>query len=189
MSRVIRRRSGLAILFAAIAVLAVPARAAEFFRARLLTGKAPVEPPAVAIRIEIQGYTSAEELNLLAKALDQSNDAFLGVLQGLKKGVVRFMDSRGWNLDIHAAQSLPTAKGRKILCVLFRQTWDPGAQFARTGANYFMIVELNLNEKGTGEGRLYEDAGIQFRLPEGVIEMTKSGSAPKLLIQAAQVKK
>lgn len=189
MSRVIRLGTFLVIISAAVPAVVVPARAAEFFRARLLTGKAPVEPPAVAIRIEIQEYTSAEELNRLAQALDQGNNAFLGIFQGLKKGVVRFMDSRGWNLEIHAAQSVPTPKGRKITCVMFRQAWDPGSQFARSGADYFMILVLNLNEKGTGEGRLYEDAGIQFRLPEGLIEMTKSGSAPKVLIQAAQVKK
>jgi hypothetical protein len=52
-----------------------------------------------------------------------------------------------------------------------------------------MVLELNLNEKGRGEGRLYEDAGINLRPLAGRIEMSRYGSAPKVLIQARVEKK
>ncbi|HVP90504.1 MAG TPA: hypothetical protein VMS75_04730 [Terriglobales bacterium] len=175
-------------LAAGAAALAVPARAADVFRARLLTGKAPIEPPAVALRIEVQSYTAPEELILLQQALNTSDDAFLTVFQKLNKGVVRFMDSRGWNLPIHAAQIVTTDKGRKLTCVLLRQVWDPGSQFVRTGPNFFMVLELNLPTKGVGDGRLYEDASVRFVLPDGKIEMTKYEAAPKILIQVNEVK-
>jgi hypothetical protein len=189
MSRLSHHRTLLALALGAAAALAVPARAADVFRARLLTGKAPIEPPAVALRIEIEQYTTPEELIRMQQALNDGTNPFLNVFQNIKKGTVRFMDSRGWNLPIHAAQVLPAGKGRKITCVLLRQTWDPGAQFVRAGANYFMVLELNLNEKGMGDGRLYEDASIKFQLPDGRIEMTKYESAPKIIVQVNELKK
>jgi hypothetical protein len=176
-------------LVAGAAALAVPARGADIFRARLLTGKAPIEPPAVALRIEVQSYTTPEELIQLQQALNTSDDAFLNVFQKFNKGVVRFTDSRGWNLPIHAAQVVPGEKGKKLTLVMLRQTWDPGAQFVRVGGNYFMVLELNVNAKGAGDGRLYEDASIRFILPDGRIEMTKYGAAPKIIIQVNEVKK
>ena len=175
-------------LVAGAAGLAAPARAADVFRARLLTGKAPVEPPAVALRIEVQSYTTPDELIQLQQALNSSDQAFLDVFQKLNKGVVRFMDSRGWNLPIHAVQLVPAEKGKKLVCVMLRQVWDPGSQFVRVGENFFMVLELNLRDKGAGDGRLYEDASIRFILPDGKIEMTKYGAAPKILIQASEVK-
>jgi hypothetical protein len=176
------------ILAAAVALLAGPALATDVFRARMLTGKAPVEPPAVALRIEVNSYTTPAELMQLQQALGQSDDAFLSVFQRINKGVVRFMDSRGWNLSIHAVQMIPGEKGRKLVCVLLRQVWDPGSQFVRTGQNFFMVLELNLPNKGAGDGRLYEDATVRFILPDGKVEMTKYGAAPKILIQASEVK-
>jgi hypothetical protein len=176
-------------LVAGAAALAVPARGADIFRARLLTGKAPIEPPAVALRIEVQSYTTPEELIQLQQALNTSDDAFLNVFQKFNKGVVRFTDSRGWNLPIHAAQVVPGKTGKKLTLVMLRQTWDPGAQFVRVGGNYFMVLELNVNAKGAGDGRLYEDASIRFILPDGRIEMTKYEAAPKIIIQVNEVKK
>ncbi len=184
-----RNRTLLALAFVAgAAALAVPAPASDVFRARLLTGKAPIEPQAVALRIEVQSYTTPEELIQLQQAMNTSDNAFLDFFQKLNKGVVRFMDSRGWNLPIHVAQIVTTDKGRKLTCVLLRQVWDPGSQFVRVGGNYFMVLELNLRDKGAGDGRLYEDANIRFTLPDGKIGMTKYGAAPKILIQANEVK-
>jgi len=102
---------------------------------------------------------------------------------------VRFMDSRGWNLPVHAAQVTPAEKGKKVTLVMMRQTWDPGSQFGRTGSNMFMVLELNVRDKGAGDGRLYEDANIRIILPGGGIEMTKYEAAPKIIIQVNEVKK
>jgi hypothetical protein len=38
-------------------------------------------------------------------------DAFLAAFKQMNKGTVRFMSSRGWNLPIHAALTVPTEKG------------------------------------------------------------------------------
>jgi hypothetical protein len=179
----------LVLALAALAVFSSPLSAADIYKARMLTAKAPVEPPVVNIRIEIQSYTTRDDVMRLQEALNQSNDAFLSLFKDMKKGVVRIMDRRGWNLPIHAVQVVPVAKGTKLLCFMLRQNWDPGAQFGRTGADFFMVLELNLNEKGKGDGRLYEDAGINIAPLAGRIEMSRYGSAPKILVSASAEKK
>ncbi|HSA95891.1 MAG TPA: hypothetical protein VLJ16_07565 [Acidobacteriota bacterium] len=184
-------RIGILAAAAGLAVLlAPPLGATDIFRARMLTGKAPVEPPVVNVRIEIESYTTPQDVLGLQDAMNSGGeDAFLKMFASMKKGVVRIMDRRGWNLEVHAAQMVPTEKGRKLQLFMLRQSWDPGNQMVRTGADFFMVLELNLNEKNNGDGRLYEDAGINLAPLAGRIEMRRYGSAPKIIVMAAQVKK
>ncbi|MGB8960308.1 MAG: hypothetical protein WCC00_14965 [Candidatus Aminicenantales bacterium] len=155
----------------------------------MLTGKAPVEPATVAISVEIQEYTTAEEVARLQEALDKPGmDAFLTAFKGMKKGVVRILDRRGWNLSIHAAQVIPTEKGSKLQCFLIREAWNQETQMIRS-EDYFMVLELNLDEKGRGDGRLYQDAGIDLRPLAGRLEMSRFGAAPKMIYQVRTEKK
>jgi hypothetical protein len=173
-----------------VVIMAGPLMAKDIFRCRMLTGKAPVEPSVVNVRIEIESYTTVQEVLGLQDALNSGGEgAFLKMFASMKKGVVRIMDRRGWNLEVHAAQVIPTEKGKKLQLFLLRQAWDPGNQLVRTGADFFMVIELNLNEKNNGDGRFYEDAGINLAPLVGRIEMSRYGSAPKIFVQAAQVKK
>ncbi len=188
------RRIGIVAAAAGLAVLAAGPLGAEgtkdIFRCRMLTGRAPVEPPVVNVRIEIESYTTVQEVLGLQDALNSGGeDAFLKMFASMKKGVVRIMDRRGWNLEVHAAQMIPTEKGKKLQLFLLRQAWDPGNQLVRTGADFFMVIELNLDAKNNGDGRFYEDAGINLAPLAGRIEMRRYGSAPKIFVQAAQVKK
>lgn len=155
----------------------------------MLTGKAPVEPATVRIRIEIQEYTTAEEVIRLLETLNNAGtDAFVNAFMEMKKGVVRIMDSRGWNLSVHAAQLIPTEKGTRLLCFMMREAWNPETQMMR-GTDPFMALELNLDKKGKGVGRLYQDAGIDLQPQTGRIEMKRFGSPPKVLTQASAEKK
>jgi hypothetical protein len=79
----------------------------------MLTGKAPIEPPVVSIQIEVESWTTPEEIRQLQDVMQQSGiQPFLSAFGAVKKGVVRFMYARGWNQPIHMAQVLPTEKGR-----------------------------------------------------------------------------
>jgi hypothetical protein len=163
--------------------------AADVYNARMLTGKAPVEPATVRIRIEIQEYTTAEEVIRLQEVMSNAGtSAFLKAFKGMKKGVVRIMDTRGWNISIHAAQVIPTEKGTKLQCFMMRESWNQETQIVRQ-QDYFMVLELNLNAKGKGEGRLYQDAGIDLLPQAGRIEMSRFGAPPKVLTQASVEKK
>jgi len=180
------RRGRPALCFAAVlAALIGPLDAADIYRARMLTGK--VDQPMVNIQVEVESWTTPEEIRHLQGVLAQSGvNPFLAAFGAMNKGVVRFMFARGWNLPIHAAQILPTDKGKKIQVFLNRQGWDPGS-FQKGGRHFFMVIELKLNEKGKGDGRFYEDAQIKMDSMLGKIEMETYESAPKILPNAQEV--
>ena len=153
----------------------------EVYKARMLTGRAPVEPALVEIRIEIEGWTTQEEIVRFQNLLIQSGtNPFLDAYGKSQKGVVRFMYARGWNLPIHAAQFTATEKGKKIRLFFLRQNWNSNYQFVSTGRYLFMAIELDIGEKNQGTGRLYEDASIKMDPDSGTIVMDSYGSAPKI---------
>lgn len=175
------------IAIAAILAAWVSPLGAEVYRARMLTGKAPVEPPLVDIRIEVTGWTTTEEVRDLQRVLmEKGLDPFMAAFSAADKGVVRFMYARGWNMPIHVAQVIPTEKGRKIQLFLNRQGWDPGS-YQRLGRNFFMVIELELNAKGKGQGRFYEDAEMNLESLEGKFDMKTYESVPKLLPYVVEV--
>lgn len=177
-------------LAAALTASAVPLGAADVFKGRMLTGKAPVEPPVVNVQIEVEGWTTVEEIRQLQEVMGQSGlEAFFNVFNSMNKGVVRFMSARGWNLPIHAAVTVPTEKGKIVRLFFNRQNWSPGTRFGSTGRHFFMVIELKLNDKGKGEGRFYEDAQIRLDSVLGKIEMETYESAPKIIPQVQEVVK
>jgi hypothetical protein len=173
---------------AVLAVSAAPPLAAQtIFRAQMLTGKAPVEPAMVRIQIEIKEWTTPEEVRALQKTLNEEGvEAFLSAYSRAEKGVVRFMYSHGFNIPIHAAFTIPTEKGKKVLLFTNRQQWDPGYQKSMA-RNLFMAIELKLNAKGKGEGRFYEDAQIRLELQDGTIVTESYEGTPKILPQVQEV--
>jgi len=168
-------------LAAAAALPAQPLPEKEIYKVRMLTGRAPVEPALVEIRIEIEGWTTPDEIRRLNDVLGRSGtEPFLAAYGASNKGVVRFMYTRGWNLPIHAAQFTATEKGKKVRLFFLRQNWNPNYQFASTGRYLFMAIELDINEKGKGTGRFCEDASIKLDPDAGTIIMDSYASAPKI---------
>jgi hypothetical protein len=170
-----------------IAVGLVPLGATDIFRVQMLTGKSPVEPPMIKVQIEIQDWTTPEEIRAFQKAYEEGGtDAFLKAFGKAEKGVVRFMYSRGFNITVHAALTVPTDKGKKVLLFLNRQQWDPGYQ-KTMGRYLFMAIELKLNAKGKGEGRFYDDAQIRLEPSLGLIAIETYDSSPKIFPQVQEV--
>ncbi len=181
-------RAALAAAFV-LTVLIAPLGAAEVFKARMLTGMAPVEPPMINVQMEIKSWTSLDEIRQFQDILGTAGiDAFLAAFKQADKGVVRFMSTRGYNLPIHAAVVVPTEKGKVIRLFLNRQNWNPGA-YKPVGRHYFMAIELKINEKGKGEGRFYEDAQLKLNSLAATIEIETYESAPKLFPQVQEVVK
>ena len=175
------------VIGAAALGFASPAGDATIFRAQMFTGKAPVEPPLIKIQMEITGWTTPEEVRALQDAFNTGGtDGFLSAFGRGEKGVVRFMYAHGFNLPIHAALTVPTEKGKKVLLFLNRAQWDPGYQKSM-GRYLFMAIELKLNEKGKGEGRFYEDANIRLDPQEGVIAVETYEGTPKIFPQVQEV--
>ena len=182
-------RAALAAAFA-LTVLLAPTASAEVFKARMLTGMAPVEPPMVNVQMEITSWTTLDEIRQFQDILGSAGiDAFLAAFNQADKGMVRFMTTRGWNLPIHAAVVVPDDKGGKVVRLFFnRQTWNPGS-YKPVGRHYFMAIELKLNEKGKGEGRFYEDAQLKLNSLAATVEIETYESAPKLFPQVQEVVK
>ena len=170
-----------------IALGLVPLGATDIFRVQMLTGKSPVEPPMIKVQIEIRDWTTPEEIRAFQKAYEEGGtDAFLKAFGKAEKGVVRFMYSRGFNITVHAALTVPTDKGKKVLLFLNRQQWDPGYQ-KTMGRYLFMAIELKLNAKGKGEGRFYDDAQIRLEPSLGLIAIETYDSSPKIFPQVQEV--
>jgi hypothetical protein len=173
-----------------VAVLAAAAAkppAIAVFKAQMLTGKAPVEPPLIKIQIEIKEWTTAEEVRAFQQTLNQAGvEAFMDAFSKTDKGVVRFMYAHGFNIPIHAAFTIPTEKGKKVLLFTNRQQWDPGYQKSMS-RNLFAAIELKLNEKNKGEGRFYEDAQIRLEPQEGTIAVESYDGSPKIFPQVQEV--
>jgi hypothetical protein len=182
----VRTLAVLAVVVVLAAAAAKPPNTAVF-KAQMLTGKAPVEPPLIKIQIEVKEWTTAEEVRAFQQTLNQAGvDAFMDAFSKADKGVVRFMYAHGFNIPIHAAFSIPTEKGKKILLFTNRQQWDPGYQKSMT-RNLFAAIELKLNEKNKGEGRFYEDAQIRLEPQDGTIAIESYDGSPKLFPQVQEV--
>lgn len=185
-------RSAALALIPALAMLAPSVSAKETFRARMLTGKSSFESPQINVKIEVESWTTPEEVNRLQEAMNQGYNAFESAFTAEKKGIARFMSSRGLGVTVHAAFSTPTEKGRRILLFFNHQVWDAGMTFVSSGSrSRFMVMDITLDEEGGGSGHFYEFAQIRLRADIGTIEMEAFESAPKIfpLVQDTTKKK
>jgi len=176
-------------LAAALTGLIAPLGATDIFKARMLTGRAPIEPAVVNVQIEIESYTTAEEVRALQMVLNQGDfDAFVSAFSQYNKGTARFKYTRGFNLPIHAAISTPTETGKKVLAFFNRQNYKVEAA-TRVGRFRFMVMELEINLKGKGSGRFYEDALINLDPNLGTITLESYESAPVIFPSVVEVVK
>jgi hypothetical protein len=156
--------------------------AEEEFRARILGGSGPNAYAAVNLKIVIESYTTKEEVLQLMGILNTSGgENFLSAFRKIDKGSLLLIGGRGLNVRLHAAHSTPTEKGRRILLFTERQSWDVGVSQRSEGRYPFMVIELDVNAKGEGSGRIYEAAQIRLN-NQGVIEMESYNSTPKQLV-------
>jgi len=156
--------------------------AEEEFRARILGGSGPNAYAAVNLKIVIESYTTKEEvLQLMGILNTNGGENFLSAFRKIDKGSLLLIGGRGLNVRLHAAHSTPTEKGRRILLFTERQSWDVGVSQRSEGRYPFMVIELDVNAKGEGSGRIYEAAQIRLN-NQGVIEMESYNSTPKQLV-------
>ncbi len=174
---------GFLALIAAAAVLTSSAAISEKeeFQARLLTGGMQYTESVKKIKITIDSYTAPEEVfNLIKIQNEQGYEPFMSAFRALNKGIFFPIGGRGINIIIHGAHSYPTEKGRQILLFAQRGSWDVELSQRVDHRFPFMVVELNLDSKGNGTGKIYEQASIRLT-PERTFEMDSSNSPPKQL--------
>jgi hypothetical protein len=155
--------------------------AKEEFQARLLPGLGPSSQKARKLTILVESYTSTEEVFELIETFNKRGyDQFRGALCGVIKGFIRPTGGRGKKIILHAAQNIHTDKGRKILLVAESQSWSLDTTLRFNSKYPFLVIELNINNKGKGEGKVYVQADIQLTR-QGTIELASYDSPPKQL--------
>ncbi|NTU51321.1 MAG: hypothetical protein HGA94_02660 [Candidatus Aminicenantes bacterium] len=165
----------------ALAALVPSLSAKETFKARMLTGKGSFDNPQINVRIEVESWTTPEEINQLQAALNQGFGAFETAFTAAKKGIAKFMSPQGRGLTIHVALSIPKDNGRRILLFFNFQPWDAGSQFMASFSANFMVMDFTLDENGGGDGHFYEFAEVKLRPEQGAMEMLAFSAAPKTL--------
>lgn len=187
-----KRKMKIYMVFIVIAVwlgLSTILRAEEKFEVRLLAQSGPKAGVAQKFEITIENYTSFEDVSRLKEVFSREGyESFMRAFRMVNKGTFRPVGGRGIQIPIHAAHSIPKKKGRKILLFTSRQTWDADA-FQRMDRRFpFMVIELEINDKGNGKGRIYEQASIQLTA-EGTVAMESYLSAPLVLWGVRALKK
>jgi hypothetical protein len=153
----------------------------EEFTARVLSGGQQYTESVKKIKITIDSYTADEEvLNLIGVMNQQGYEAFMDAFRALNKGIFFPIGGRGIKIIIHGAHSIPTEKGRQILLYATRQSWDVEMNQRIDPRFSFMVVELNVDNKGKGTGKIYEQASIQLT-PQRTFVMDGYNSPPKQL--------
>jgi hypothetical protein len=153
----------------------------EEFEARVLQGGQQYTESVKKIKITIESYTSDEEvLNLMNLMSQQGYEAFMDGFRAMNKGIFFPIGGRGIKITIHGAHSNPTEKGRQILLFTTRQSWDVEMTQRIDSRFGFMVVELNIDSKGRGTGKIYEQASIQLT-PQRTFVMDGYNSPPKQL--------
>jgi hypothetical protein len=158
------------------------------FKGRLMTGGGPNVQSAINVRIKIDGYTTVDEVIALSKAYSSGGeDGFFSAFNKINKASLRFLGALGLNISLHAAYEKPTDKGYQILLYGRSQSVEPGSSRLIYGGFLFLVVVLDLDKNYKGEGRIYEDARIQFT-QQGTIEMDSYTRVPKVLVGVSIVK-
>jgi hypothetical protein len=162
---------------------------AEEFQGRVLPeSDRPGAYKAMRVKITVKSYSSRDEiLKLLEILRDQGYEPFMRAFRDINVGTFRPIGGRGVKINLHAAHSVSTENGRQILLFTQRQTWDLDMQQRIDRRFPFMVIELNLDDKGNGEGKIYEQANIRLTA-WGTMEMEAYNSPPRQLYDLQKVK-
>ncbi|MEP7310744.1 MAG: hypothetical protein ABJA98_35035, partial [Acidobacteriota bacterium] len=160
----------------------VPAPAREVFksiRARIAGGPGAVR---TRVSISIENYTTAEEARALLQAAGRGGrDAVVASLRNLNKGLVSVTGAEEWR--VNAARVYPTGAGRKIVIVWDRAAIRGASPVVSQAREYpFGVVELELDNKGTGVGRLIETAAVRLD-DHGFVEVERYLTSAQLLVE------
>lgn len=162
--------------------------AKEEFQVRLFPGAGPGSQKARKLIISVESYTSTEEVYQLVEIFNRKgHEPFRNLFHSMNKGEVLPTGGRGRKIILHAAQEIQTDKGRKILLIAESQSWDLDSGLRYDSRFPYMIIELNINKKGRGTGKIYVSADIKLT-GQGTIEMASYNSPPKQIFGVSVIK-
>jgi hypothetical protein len=184
--RQMHKRTALLVLSLAGLGWAATAAAEEKYSARLMTRGGPNSEPAIKIQFVIDGYSTGEEVWQLQQLLEQSGyEPYIEAFRGMIKGKVVIFGTRGLKVNIHVAHVVPSEKGRTIWLFTEKQSWDTEVVQRMDDRYPYLVIELNLDARGKGNGKIYENAQIRMSGDRSAglstMEMESYNSTPKVL--------
>ena len=158
------------------------------FRARFFTGGGGTMDHVLTPKIEITGFSTKDEILKLAEAYNTKGDAgFRETFRSFKKGRIQIIGASGLNIEFHAAMETAKEDGFQIQLIAENAQFQPGGSQKSFIGLMFLVVILDVDMKGLGEGRVYEDTDIEFTT-EGELKLGAFHRAPKLLTAVTKQK-
>jgi hypothetical protein len=158
------------------------------FRGRFFTGGSGTMDRVLTTKIEINGFTTKEEIYKLAEAFNtKGEDGFRQTFRSYKKGKIQVIGASGLNIEFHAVKEIAKENGYEYQLIAENTQFQPGGGQKSYLGLMFLVVILDLDLKGSGEGRIYEDASIEFT-PDGELKMDEFKRAPKMLTAVTKQK-
>lgn len=151
----------------------------EVYSARVVPAGKPSTP--LSIKIYISGTTTDEEVHMLAAALKSGgSDALEKAMDKMDNG--RVTPVRHTGTKVAVIRRKKTEKGESIILVTdrpitFAELW----RGSRSQDYPFGIIQLNLDEKGAGDGSIIVAAKIKIT-DDNSIEVESYGMGPSKLI-------
>jgi hypothetical protein len=151
----------------------------EVYSARVVPAGAPAPP--LSIKIYISGTTTDEEVHALAAALKNGgSDALEKAMDKMDNG--RVTPPRSTGTKVAVIRTKKTETGQSIILVTdrpitFAELW----RGSRSQDYPFGIIQLNLDEKGNGDGSMIVAAKIKIN-DDNTIEVESYGMGPSKLI-------
>jgi hypothetical protein len=190
-----RKRAAILILILAGLGLGLTGRAAaeEKYNARLMTRGGPNSEPAIKMQFVIDGYSTGEEVWKLQQLLELSGyGPYIQAFRETVKGRIVIFGTRGLKVNIHVAHVQPKENGRTIWLFTEKQSWDTDVVQRMDDRYPYLVIELNLDSRGKGEGKMYENAQIKMSgdrsIGSSMMEMESYNSTPKALFAVGLAK-
>lgn len=185
------RRSRLMLPLIAFVVIALtlPSMGQIRYRGRYLTGGGGSIEPILTVNIDIASYSTPEEIKALVQAYNDGGESgFHKTFRTMKKGMLRVMSGRGMYIEFHSAREIPSDKGTRIELIAENNRFELGATQRPFSGMMFMVAILEVDAKGRGEAKIYEDATCRI-LASGELVLDEFMRSPKLITGLTQVKK
>ena len=150
------------------------------FRGRLFTGNALA--PSSTVKITYEGLSKPEDLAAIFAALNTSGpDAMLQQMLKTKVGNIQFIGGTGLQISLNMAFEKKTEKGLQLFLVAESQKADPNSSRRMLGSEYVLVLQMDLDEKFNGEGKIMEEAIIRFSAT-GEFSLESYRSTPKMIV-------
>lgn len=172
----------------AVAALSGSLLAQAEYRGRMFAGGGPNRPAVVNVKIVVDALTTAEEVGRYQQLLAGGDiEGFYETFHTLKKGSLQFTGGLGLKIDFYAASEVQTEKGARLIMAADSRNIETGVSKRTHGSYLFLVIALDIDAKGNGDGQLYEDAKIAFS-PNGELILQSYVTTPKEIVNVKKTK-